>query len=242
MTCEENLGDPCSYFMHYYHTGRQSILESSNRPGFRPGSAHAAAAESKNDADPANASGKDLKAKIKALPGALEKAANRAQKEESQVRVAMVGADSTQALAPLLQQRLDQTFGELFFKVTPVDLGTSTSLALNEKKLNDLFKNLNGKPDAVIFTPLLYNDDHQVSTSDTETVTGLFEEKIRISYPDVAFYVSLPNYSANADYMNDRIDGLKSYIEDQKIPELDYLSKWAKGDDRRNWSPRMVIR
>jgi hypothetical protein len=116
--------------------------------------------------------------------------------------------------------------------VTPVDLGKSTSLALNEKKLNEMFKGLNGKPDAVIFTPLLYNDDHQVSTSDTETVTGLFEEKVRISYPDVAFYVSLPNYSADADYMNDRIDGLKSYIEDQKIPELDYLSKWAKGEDR----------
>ncbi|WP_100487157.1 hypothetical protein [Sporolactobacillus pectinivorans] len=171
---------------------------------------------------------------ITKLPKSLQKTAALAFKNNGQVQIVMVGSDNVQALALLLQHQLDQTFGSLFFKVTAVDVGQMTSLDLNQVKVENLFQNLSAKPDGVIFTPLLYNDDHKVSSADTQTVTGLFEEKVRISYPKAAFFISLPDYSSVALYMNSRIDSLSSYITDQKMSNLDYLSQWPKGSQRKN--------
>nr|WP_290443573.1 hypothetical protein [Sporolactobacillus kofuensis] len=170
--------------------------------------------------------------KIKKLPSGLQKAAINAYKKNGQVQISLIGSENTQGLAMLLQQQFDKVYGASFFKVTVQDLSKSNSLALNQAKIQDLMKNVNGQPDAIIFTPLLYNDDRNVSTEDTETVTSLLEEKAKIKYPKAAFFVSLPNYSSNQSYMNRRIDQLKTYIQKQKIDEINYLSKWPKGAKR----------
>ncbi|TGA97544.1 hypothetical protein E4665_11925 [Sporolactobacillus shoreae] len=171
---------------------------------------------------------------ISALPKSLQKAASSARKNNGQVQIAMVGSENVQALSLLLQHQLDLTFGDLFFKVTAIDLGQINSLNLNQAKTTDLFKNMSARPDAVIFTPLLYNDNGKVGSGDTETVTGLFEEKIRLQYPKAAFFISLPNYSSDAPYINSRIDSLEAYVTDQKFQNLNYLSKWPKGNTRAN--------
>lgn len=182
----------------------------------------------------ADSSDKELKDKIKKLPDALEKAAKKATDDNGQVQIAMVGGgDDVQALSLLLQHQLDQTYGVSFFKVTALNVGSANSLQFNQSGSNSVFQNMSQKPDAVIFIPLIYNDDHKVSTDDTEAVTGMFEEKVRIKYPDAAFFVSPPNYSSNASYINDRIDGLKTYVEKQKIEWIDYLSKWPQDVNRK---------
>lgn len=173
-----------------------------------------------------------IEKKIAKLPITLRNAATDAYKKSGQVQISLIGSDNVQALALLLQNQLDQVYGESFFKITVQDLGKTNSLALNQAKVENLIQNANGKSDAVIFTPLLYNDDRQVRTEDTETVTTLLEEKVRIKYPKAAFFVSLPNYSSNQPYMNDRIDELNAYLKKQKITVLDYLSNWPKGSKR----------
>jgi hypothetical protein len=166
------------------------------------------------------------------LPGSLKKVVRQAQKDGRLVQLTLVGGGNVRGLAPLLQERLNQAFGELFFKVTPIDVGHVTSLEFNRTKAKELFKNIDKKPDAVIFFPLLYNDDHQVSTDDSETVTSMFEEKVKLAYPKVAFFVTLPNYSSNEPYMNERIDDLALSLRKKKLDSIDYLSKWPKGSKR----------
>lgn len=175
---------------------------------------------------------KKVKAQIAKLPRTMQKAAQKALANNGQVRVVMIGSENVQALSLLLQQRLDSSFGSLFFKVTAVDLGKSTSLQLNQAKIESLFQSSNGNPDAVIYTPLLYNDDGKVSTDDTNSVTALLEEKIRLKYPQAAFFISLPNYSANAPYINDRIDQLSTYVKSQNLATLNYLPNWPGGSKR----------
>ncbi|RYM05888.1 hypothetical protein EWH99_04480 [Sporolactobacillus sp. THM7-7] len=177
-------------------------------------------------------SGKNIKAHIENLPKSMQKAAEEAETEDGQVQVILIGDKNAEALATQLQEKMDQTFGDLFFKVTGRDMGKSTSLELNHAKLSDLFQNVNGKPDAVIYTPPVYNDDHQVSTDDTNTVISLFEEKVHVTYPDAAFFVSPPSYSPERPYINERIDDMETYAKEQKIQYLDYLSKWPKGEKR----------
>ncbi|RYL95829.1 hypothetical protein EWI07_01225 [Sporolactobacillus sp. THM7-4] len=177
-------------------------------------------------------SGKSIRDHIARLPKPVQKAANRALRTSGQVQVVMVGSENVQGLAIRLQNQLDKTFGEMFFKVTANDLGKETSLDLNQAKIQDLFQKVNGKPDVIIYTPLLYNDDHRVSTDDTNSVISLFEEKISLKYPDAAFFVSPPDYSSQEDYINQRIDDLIHYTDKQGITELDYLSRWPKGKER----------
>lgn len=172
---------------------------------------------------------KSVRARITKLPRSMQRAALKALDNNGQVQVVMIGSENVQALALLLQSQLDTSYGDLFFKVTAQDLGKMTSLQLNQAKIQDIFQNINGNPDVVIFTPLLYNDNGKVSTDDTNTVTSLFEEKVILKYPQAAFFVSLPNYSSNAQYINDRIDQLSAYIRSQKIAGLNYLSDWPKG-------------
>lgn len=171
---------------------------------------------------------------IAKLPKELRNAAENAYKKNGQVRIVMIGSSNEQALALLLQKQLDDTFGEGFFRVTVQDLGKSNSLVLNQAKLGDLMKNVNGSPDLVIYTPFIYNDDRQVSTDDTETVATLLAEKVKNKYPKAAFLVNPPNYSSKQPYMNDRIDQMKTYIQKQKIAVLNYLSEWPKGSKRAN--------
>ncbi|MCL1632669.1 hypothetical protein M3N64_12140 [Sporolactobacillus sp. CPB3-1] len=177
-------------------------------------------------------SGQSFSDRIKKLPKALRSAAQNANRENGQVRVALLGTSNEEQLAPLLQQRLDQTFGEAFFKVTAKNLGKTTSLALNRAKIADLVQSADGKPDLVIFTPLVYNDDRQVSTADTRTAALILEKKVNDAYPKASFLVNLPNYSSNKAYMNDRIDELSAFIRKQDLPLLDYLSDWPDGAKR----------
>lgn len=163
------------------------------------------------------------------LPGSLRTAAKKAYKTSGQVRVAMIGDNQVQMLAPVLQNRLDQIFGQLFFKVLPIDVGKATSLQLNQAKLSSLFQEKNGTPDAVIFIPLLYNDDHKVGTDDTQTVTELFRKRVQKKYPKVDYYISPPNYSSKLLYLNDRIDTLTSDLNKQKITTIHYLKNWPQG-------------
>lgn len=174
-------------------------------------------------------SAKKVRAQIVKLPQSMQKVALKALDNNGQVQVVMIGSENVQALSLLLQHQLDGTFGNLFFKVTADDLGKSTSLQLNQGKVEDLFQSVNGSPDVVIYTPLLYNDDGKVSTDDTNTVTALLEEKIKLKYPQAAFFVSLPDYSSTAQYMNDRIDQLSTFIKSQHIANLDYLPNWPTG-------------
>lgn len=184
-----------------------------------------------NTAD-ADVSDNAIAKRIAKLPKTLRQAATEANKKSGQVRIILVGSDSEQLLALLLQKKLDDVYGESFFKVTAQDLGKANSLTLNKAKIKDLMQSVDGSPDLVVYTPLLYNDDRQVSTEDTETVVTLLSEKVKITYPKAAFLVSLPNYSSQKPYMNDRIDDLKTYVEKQKIDVLNYLSKWPKGAKR----------
>ncbi|MFX3617875.1 MAG: hypothetical protein ACE3JK_10130 [Sporolactobacillus sp.] len=166
---------------------------------------------------------------INRLPVSLRTAAKKAYKTSGQVHVALLGDDEVQSMAPALQNRLDQTFGQLFFKVTPIDVGKTTSLQLNQAKLSALFQKQNGTPDAVIFIPLIYNDDHKVGTEDTETVTSLFQEKVQKKYPKAAYYISLPNYSSKLTYLNERINSLSSALRKQKTTMINYLKDWPRG-------------
>lgn len=183
-------------------------------------------------ADAAGSSDISIEKQIKKLPKPLQKAATSAAKNNGQVQLVMVGHDNVQSLALLLQNQLDKTFGDQFFKVTVLDVGKVNSLSFNQIQTNTLFQNLSTKPDAVIYFPLLYNDDHQVSTDDTQTVTGLFQEKVKIKYPNAAFFVSLPNYSSTLSYMDGRINSVKSYVTQAKMNTIDYLPKWPKGSKR----------
>lgn len=154
---------------------------------------------------------------INKLPQSLRAAARHANKTGGQVQLAIVGDASSQAYALLLQARLDATFGQSFFKVTPLSVGTANSLQFNQLKLKKMFQAVSDKPDAVIDVPLIYNDDHQVRTDDTATVVGYFKAKVRESYPKAAFFVLLPNPSPKLSYMGDRLATLDSYLKKQKI-------------------------
>ncbi|WP_010632648.1 hypothetical protein [Sporolactobacillus vineae] len=207
----------------YYQHRIGSVISASGADSV---GASAAAAET------SGSSGSSLDKQINQLPKSLQKAARSASKNSKQVQLVMVGHDNVQSLALLLQNQLDKTFGELFFKVTALDVGKKNSLSFNQIPANTLFQNLNARPDGIIYTPLLYNDDHQVSSDDTQTVTGLFQEKVKIKYPHAAFFVSLPNYSSNLGYMNSRIDSLKGYVSKEKMASINYLSQWPKGAKR----------
>jgi hypothetical protein len=183
-------------------------------------------------ADVSGSSGGLIDKQIKKLPKSLQGAAASASKNNGQVQLVMVGHDDVQSLALLLQNQLDKTFGDLFFKVTVIDVGKVNSLAFNQIQTNTLFQNLSTKPDAVIYFPLLYNDDHQVSTDDTQTVTGLFQEKVKIKYPKAAFFISLPDYSSTLNYMDSRVSSVRSYVRQAKMNTFDYLSQWPKGSKR----------
>lgn len=182
--------------------------------------------------DSDSASDPDVKKQIEKLPEPMRDAANAAEQENGQVQIAMVGSENVQALSLLLQDRLDKTFGDLFFKVTPVDVKKMTSLQVNEQDVEKLFQTINGGPDVVIYTPLVYNDDHKVSTEDTQTVSGLFEQKVIMAYPDSVFMLSPPNYSSEQDYINERIDAFEDFSKDQEITYLNYLSEWPDDSER----------
>lgn len=154
---------------------------------------------------------------INKLPLSLREAARNANKKGGQVQLAIVGDASVQMYASLLQARLDATFGQSFFKVTPLSVGAANSLQFNQLKMKKLFQAVSSKPDAVIDVPLVYNDDHQVRTDDTATVIGYFEAKVKESYPKAAFFTLLPNPSPKLGYMSDRLTTLESYLKKQKI-------------------------
>lgn len=183
-------------------------------------------------AETTGSSNSSLNKQISQLPKSLQRAARSASKGNSQVQLVMVGHDNVQPLALLLQNQLDKTFGEQFFKITALDVGKKNSLSFNRIPAGTLFQNLSSKPDGIIYIPLLYNDDHQVSSDDTQTVTGLFQEKVKIKYPHAAFFVSLPNYSSNLSYMNSRINSLKTYVSQENMASINYLSQWPKGAKR----------
>lgn len=166
---------------------------------------------------------------IKKLPKSLQKAALKAYKTSGQVRIAWVGDHSAQTDATLLQTSLDNTFGSSFFVVTPIDLGTANSLQFNQVKTDKLFKAISGKPDAVIYMPIIYNDDHQVGTNDTATVTGYFQKKVKTSYPNAAFFAVMPNPSSQLTYMSDRIRSIEATLQKQKITTINPFSKLPKG-------------
>lgn len=196
------------------------------------GSAAESASVSAAVAEAAGSNGSSLAKQINKLPKSLQKAAKSASKNNGQVQLVIVGHDDVQSLALLLQNQLDKTFGDLFFKVTALDVGKTNSLAFNKISANALFQGLSAKPDGIIFIPLLYNDDHQVSTADTQTVTGLFQEKVNIKYPQTAFFISLPDYASNLSYMDGRINSVRDYVNQSKMANIDYLSKWPKGSKR----------
>lgn len=171
--------------------------------------------------------------RIAKLPAALQKNVQAAIGKHEQVLLVMIGGADSQALAGLLQQQLDKTYGADIFKVTANSYGSSDSLALNGKPLSEIIKGAK-EPDAVFYTPPVYNDDHQVSTTDTKSVISLIGEKIKAKYPDAAFFVQPPVYSAETTYINDRIDELKKYAKKKDLAYINYLSQWPTGAKQAN--------
>ncbi|MFT8391952.1 MAG: hypothetical protein ABF586_13415 [Sporolactobacillus sp.] len=191
-------------------------------------------------------SGMPIVKQIDKLPPSLQEAARHANKTGGQVQLALVGDASVQTYASLLQARLDATFGQSFFKVIPLSVGAANSLQFNQLKMKKLFQAVNGKPDAVIDVPLIYNDDHQVRTDDTATVMSYFKTKVKESYPKAAFFALLPNPSPKFSYMSDRLATLASYLNKQKIHTIAPFShlprstslKTLVGSDGRNLSSK----
>ena len=82
------------------------------------------------------------------------------------------------------------------------------------------------KPDVIIYTPPIMNDDHQVSTDDTTAVIKLIGQDVSENYPDAVYMVQPPNKTSNQTAINDRIDQIKDYMNGENIPYLNYLKKW----------------
>ncbi|MTT31546.1 hypothetical protein GMB86_05895 [Terrilactibacillus sp. BCM23-1] len=163
------------------------------------------------------------------LPEPLKNKIRDAASENKEVQIMMiVGSDGT-GVAEQLQTQLNKSYGFDLFKVNEENVGQSSSLDFYNKQLDSLLSlKKNDQPDVVIYTPLIYNDDHKVSTEDTEAVMSLVNENFKEKYSQLIFLVQPPNYSAKFDYLNDRIDNVKTYAKDQGITYLDYLTEWPK--------------
>ncbi|MFT8872891.1 MAG: SGNH/GDSL hydrolase family protein [Sporolactobacillus sp.] len=171
---------------------------------------------------------------IHRLPKEMQPAALAAYKKNGQVQIAMIGDRQVQVYAQLLQNSFDATFGQFFFKVTPLSLNQTTSLQLNQLQPGNLLQSMPAKPDAVFYVPLIYNDDHQVSTDDTKAVMLALKDKLAKADPKAPFYVVLPNGSTKLAYMSARISGVAQYAEAQKLTVLDGFAKLPTGKQLGN--------
>ncbi|WP_141191062.1 hypothetical protein [Terrilactibacillus laevilacticus] len=163
------------------------------------------------------------------LPESLKNKIRYASSRNDVVKIMMiVGSDGT-GVAEQLQTQLNKSYGSDLFKVNEQNMGQSTSLDFYNKKLDSILSlRKSDQPDVVIYTPFIYNDDHKVSTEDSEAMISLVYKNFTDKYSQLTFLVQPPNYSAKYDYINERIDKMKTYAKDQGITYLDYLTEWPK--------------
>lgn len=163
----------------------------------------------------------------KHLPDKLKKVIQKAKDDKTPVTIVMTGGQEIKGLADLFQARLDGAYDDVVFKVVEKTFKEETSLDVYHKDTKKLFES--EKPDVVIYTPLVMNDDHKVSTSDTEAVIGLLGNDIQKLYPDVVYMVEPSNYTDDIPKVNDRIDEIATDIKKKDVIYLDYLKRWPSG-------------
>lgn len=174
----------------------------------------------------------DPAALTKHLPKKLQDKIKMALENKSSVRVLLAGGESVLGLAAPLQKQLNDAYGSPIFYVKEKTFSGENSLTVYQK---ELYQSLaDEKPDVIIFTAMLIEDNGKVSTHDSARIPVLIGNNLKDTLPDATFMIEPPNPVTFYDGINARADELKETAKDAGYVYLDHLSAWPKGEGLAN--------
>lgn len=165
----------------------------------------------------------------KLLPDDVKSKLVNAYNQHKQVNMVLAGGQAINGLSQLLQTQLNAAYGNDFIKVTENVLKDKTTLEVYQNAL--LSNVVANKPDIILFTPMLVNDQGKVSTRDSSNVPVLLGENVKETAPDTVFMIEPTNPVTFNTATNDRIDAVKTAAEDAGFDYIDHFDAWPTGSD-----------
>ncbi|MFC7394691.1 hypothetical protein [Scopulibacillus cellulosilyticus] len=177
-----------------------------------------------------NSSKKSIKSLTSHLPKVLKEKINKFHDGDKPIQIVITGDKSILKVGERLQSLLDEAYGKEVFEVSALNFHNENS--------HDIYHNdgaekiIKQRPDAVIYTPPVIEDDEQVTTSDTEDIMMFMKQDIEKALPKTAYMTEPPNRVTSKPYINDRLKEIKAYANKNDLTYLNYLKRWPQSNHK----------
>lgn len=124
----------------------------------------------------------------------------------------------------LLQQQLDEAYGNGVFQLNAQSFGNDLSIDVTQEQKHIEVANL--EPDILLLEPFLLNDNGVVAVDNSLESVGIIINAVESASEDVVIILQPPNPIHNAVYYPGQVDALQAYAQEHDIIYLDHWTNW----------------
>lgn len=173
----------------------------------------------------------DLHQLTKDLPDLLADNIQEAVETETPLQFLIVTRNDAETWPSLLQDHLDESYGEGVFHISTQTYGEQTTFDFLENDSYESLFQLPEETDLLLFESLILNDQQIVRTEDTLIGVRELYEAVTEEHSDLTFLLQPPNPVYQHPYYAEHVAELRDFAKEEGIPYINVWQAWPDVDD-----------